>query len=438
MSEKNDKTLTCGSATVNLDQANANDDTSEVIVQIQRFTASSISMLNLMQTACNKLNSENGEIGEKEKKAKDRFMDGSQKFIDLIKDTEEEFDYTRFIKKAFTTLRNEEQCKQLKEKDPNLFNVKDNENRIITILPGIDLKFGYKLLNDDEKKLFWQYMYLFSSSVFTMIRRSNTKKFAKYQHIVDTLQMMETDMAKTGVMFNNHIFNPFIGVGDNGQEFGVDKLFTGGELPKQQSVSIDSVLSMLGVDINKMFDEKKLNEELKGIGDKQINEATEKIVDLLGAGNKPEVKEVCNMLIQDIVANFKENGIGNIGETLRKVTENAKQNIEISKMRRTAESMKYFMANSQEKMKDLKDANGNPIGQQIMNSMAGPMSMMNFMKGGMGGKADQSVPSEQSAEDEGEDDGEDGGDENNGDKTIRVVGNGNGTDNPPKENVNKK
>jgi hypothetical protein len=134
---------------------------------------------------------------------------------------------------------------------------------------------------------------------------------------------------------------------------------------------------MLGVD--KMFDEKKLNEELKEIGDKQINEATEKIVGLLGASNNPEVKDVCNILIQDIVNNFKENGISNIGDTLKKVAENAKKNIEISKMKKTAESMKFFMANSQNNMKDMKDANGNPIGQQMMNSMAIPLNMMNFM-----------------------------------------------------------
>jgi hypothetical protein len=350
-------------------------DNRELVKQIQRFTASSISMLNLLQTVCVKL--KDHELGTRDKKSKVKFMESSQKFIDTLKDQNEEFNYTRFIKKAFSTLRNEEQCRQLRDKDVELFNIRDPTNKIVTILPGIDLKFGLRFLDDKEKSQFWQYMYLFSSSVFNMIKNSNETKIAKYSHITETMKMMEEDMAKTGIMFNNQIFNPFIGVGEDKQNYSVNEMFSGGELPKQHSVSIESVLNMLGVD--KMFDEKKLNEELKGIGDKQINEATERIVGLLGAADNPEVKEVCNILIQDIVSNFKENGISNVGDTLKKVAENAKHNIEINKMKKTAESMKYFMSNSQEKMKDMKDAAGNPIGQQLMNSMAVPMSMMNFM-----------------------------------------------------------
>ena len=154
-------------------------------------------------------------------------------------------------------------------------------------------------------------------------------------------------------------------------------MFTGGELPKQHQISIDSFLTMLGVE--KMFDEKKLNEELKSIGNEQINEATEKIVGLLGAKDNSEIKETCNTLIKEIVTEFKENGISNIGETLKKVAENAKKTIDITKMKKTGESMHQFMTNSQDKLKDMKDAKGNPIGQQMMNSMAIPLSMMKFM-----------------------------------------------------------
>lgn len=354
-----------------------NNSRKETVDYIQRFTASSISMLNLLQSAC--VRQKDDDLQNRDKKAKDKFMESSQKFIDTMKDPDEDFDYTRFIKKAFNTLKTEEQCNQIKEKNSEVLNIRDQDNKIITILPGLDLKVGYKFLDDQEQVAFWQYMYLFIDSVFCLIRTSNPVKFPKYDHVVETLNFVETELGKTGVMFKDQIFNPFIGVGDNkdGEGYGVDQMFTGGELPKQHQMSIESVLSMLGVD--KMFDETKLNEELKGIGDKQINEATEKIVGLLGASNNPEVKDVCNILIQDIVTNFKENGISNVGDTLKKVAENAKKNIEISKMKKTAESMKYFMANSQDKMKDMKDGNGNPIGQQMMNSMAVPLSMMNFM-----------------------------------------------------------
>lgn len=359
-----------------------NTDQKELIIQMQRFTASSISMLNLLQTACSR--QQDSDIDEGSRRSKARFMDSSQKFIDNFRDqksqddeeNEEEFDYTRFIKKAFTTLRSKEQCRQLVEKDVELFSLRDENNKIVTILPGLDLRFGFRFLDEKERVLFWQYMYLFSSSVFNMIKAGNESRFDKYVHIKETMETVEAEMAKTGIAFNNQVFNPFIGVGDSVQNYSVNEMFTEGELPKQHQVSIESVLSMLN--INKIFDEQKLNDQLKNIGDNQINEATEHIVKLLDAGENPEIKEVCNMLIQDIVENFKENGISNIGETLRKVAQNAKTNITIDKMKRTAESMKHFMANSQEKIKDMKDENGNPIGQKMMNTMAVPLSMMNI------------------------------------------------------------
>lgn len=354
----------------------------QIIRQIQRFTVSSIGMLNLLQDVCSRKQTDDpSSLQDKENRSIEKFIESSHKFVKCMRDTENEFDYTRFIKKSFKTLKPEQQCLQLKSKDPELFNVRDEENKIVTILPGLDLRCGYKYMNEAENKLFWQYMYLFSSSVFNLIRNSNVTRFEKYKHIVETLDFIERDIAKTGIVFNNQVFNPFMGVdgNDNNQNnYSVEEMFTGGELPRQQNVSIESVLSMMGVD--KIFNESKLNDELKNIGDEQINEATAKIVGLLGAANNPEVKEVCNVLIQDIVNNFKENGINNVGDTLKRVAENAKKNIEISKMKKTAESMKFFMSNSQEKMKNMKDANGNPIGQQIMNSMSIPMSMMNMLQ----------------------------------------------------------
>ena len=368
-----DHQLTDQQSVDNLD----NNSNKETVNYIQRFTASSISILNLLQTACEKQKDEDLTI--RDVRAKNKFKESSQKFINTMKDPEEEFDYTRFIKKAFTTLKTKEQCDQIVNKNPDLLNIRDRDNKIVTILPGLDLKVGYNFLSNEEKEVFWQYMYLFIDSVFCLIRSSNPVKFPRYTHVIETLTFIETELGKTGVMFKDQIFNPFVGIVDtvDGDGYSVEQMFTGGELPKQHNMSIDSVLDMLGV--SKLFDVKKLEQELREGGDKQIEEATEKIIGLLGATNNPDVKDVCNILVQDIVNDFKENGISNIADTLKKVAGRAKQNIEISKMKKTAESMKYFMSNSQDKMKDMKDSSGNPIGEQLMNSMAVPLSMMNFM-----------------------------------------------------------
>lgn len=351
----------------------------ETIKQLQRFTASSISMLTLLQDACERKKSENENIDSKLLKNMDKFLEQSKIFVRQMRDPNEDCDMTHYIRKAFDTLKITSHCEMLDKKSENLFRVKDEQGRIMTILPGINIIVGYSLLTPEEIPTFWQYMYLFSISVFRLIEGSNQKVYAKqkYTHILDMLTKLESEIAKTGVMFNNHMFNPFIGVGESGGSYGVADMFTGGELPKQQNVSIESVLSMMGVE--KMFDEAKLKEELQNFSVESATEATDRITAMLGASDNPEVREVCNTLITDIVSNFKENGISNIGETLMKVANGAKTKIDGNKMKQTAMTMQHFMANSQEMMKGLKDQNGNPVGEQLMNSMAVPLSMMKMM-----------------------------------------------------------
>lgn len=350
-------------------------DNKKMVSQMQRYTASTIGVLDILRTACEKTDETN--LSKSELRTMTRFMEASEKFIDSLKKQTEDLNYTRPIKKAFNTLKEGNACELLKNKDSELFNLRDKNNRIITLMPGMDLRFGYKFLEEDEKKHFWQLIYLFCYSVFNMIRLTNSEKITKYPMILEMTEFLEKELGKTGVMFNRQIFNPFIGIDGNKTEFGVNELFTGGVLPNKQSVSIESVLNMLGVD--KLFDEKQLNDQLKNIGDEQINEATSKITDMLGAANNPDIKEVCNTLIQDIVLNLKENGISNIGDTLMNVAKNARGKIEMDKMKKTAASVRSFMQNGKEKMKDMKDAEGNPIGEQLINSLAVPMSMLNRM-----------------------------------------------------------
>lgn len=343
--------------------------------QLQRFIASGISIITMLHDVTDVDN-----LTEKETNTRDKFVDTGKKIIENMKD-DTVFDYTRFIKKAYRVLRTEEQCKQLREKNPELFNVRDAENKIVTILPGYDIKFGYKYLSKKDEVMFWQYMYLFSSSVFEMIKEGNSQIYDKYPHIIETVKHMEADIAKTGVMFNNRIFNPFLGVLDtNGKSetYTMDDMFSG-ELPKQHEVSIETVLNTMGV--NKMFDPAKIREELDGLGEEQISDMTDRIANLLGASGNSDVKEVCDLLIRDITTNLKEGGIDNISDTLSKVAENAKQRISMAKMQKTASKMKNFMKNSEDQMKNMKDAEGNPIGEEMLKKLSIPMQMMNMFTG---------------------------------------------------------
>jgi len=350
-----------------------NNDSFSLSNQIQWFTASSIGILELLQTSCQRQDQGDRYI--------DRFISSSQKLIENLKELDQNFDYSRFVKKAFSVLKTPESCSLLREKNSKLLNLRDENNKKITIIPGIDLGIGYKTLTPEENIQFWQFMFLFSSSIFSMIKASNSEKFSKYVHVEQTNQHINDVLMKTGVLFNDRVFNPFIGLGEKDGTYQLDDMFTQGELPKQQNVSIESVLKMMGVD--KMFDETKLNEQLKNLTDTQMKEATDGILKLMGAQNNPEVKEVCDLLVHDIVSQLKEGGfnLNNMSDTMFKVAENAKDRIDMDKMRKTVSSMKNFMENSHEKIRNMKDENGNPIGEQLMSKMAGPLSMINLMNG---------------------------------------------------------
>ena len=245
----------------------------DLLVQIQRMTASIISYLELMAGSLKGID-ESKLIG-KGVMARDRFINNSEIFINEMKNNSADFNYGKFIKKSFTIFRETKAINMLKNKDRLLFTQKDN-GRVITIIPGVDINFGYKYLNETDKDLFWQYMFLFVSTVYNSMAITNGDKINKYSYVLETLEYLENELKQTGIMFSGKIFNPYIGLnGDN--NLNVDQLLVKNNIKPvgDQDISIESILDMMGV--NGMIDREKLEAQLKTIDDAQINEATEKI-----------------------------------------------------------------------------------------------------------------------------------------------------------------
>lgn len=345
----------------------------ELVNQIHRFIASSVTMLKLLRANCK--NPDDKSIN----KNVERFMDASEQYIDKIKNDTDQFDYTRFIKKAFAVLKMDAAIDKLKNKDAELFNLRDNNKKVMTILPGIDIRVGYVNFDKNDEILFWQYMYLFTGTIYRIMKLMNPVKIEKYTNVLETLVYIEVELAKSGVIFYDHIFNPYIGTGEIDKQYDIEDMITGisSKLPNKQEITIEGILNMLGID--KILNEETLKEQLKDIGEEQIKIASDKIAYMLNASNNQDVKEVCDFLVKDIVLQLKENGISNIGDTLKNVAKNAKGNIEMNKMKKTANKVKHFMDTGHEKIKDLKDEHGNPIGQQLLKSLAMPMNIMNIM-----------------------------------------------------------
>lgn len=355
-----------------------NSENGEIMIYMQRFTASVIALLNTMKKGVEKIDT----LSDNDQKLKDRLFHAIDKFSHGLKNQTDEFDYSKFIKKVYYCLRDDNTLKMVREKDPKLFSMRDANNRIITIIPGVDIRFAMKYLNEDELKEFWPNFYLFISSTFRMIQLINSDKLQNNEVITETIEYMNKEIALTGVIFDKQIFNPFIGVQDeNGEKLTVEQMFnTTGIKPVDISNvgSMESMLNMMGVE--NLISTENLKKQLDGLGEEHVTEATTKIVEMLGAQNNDDVKEVCGTLIKDIVENLKTNGIENIGSTLMNVANMTKGKLDINKMKKTAMSMQYFMNNSTEKMKEMRDTDGNPIGENLMNTLSSYMNLMNQQK----------------------------------------------------------
>ncbi len=345
-------------------------DNAELLPYMQRFTASVVSILELIQKVCNEV--DRSTLTEKHINAIDKLLSAVQKFLTGVKNQDDEFDYSRFIKKVFYSLRNDTALEMLKSKNNELFTMRDDHNKIITILPGIDIRLALLHMSEKDVAVFWPHFYLFTTSAFSIICKTNQNKESTFGSIIDTIGYLNKEIQKTGILVGANIFNPFVGLNDGNtpnEQITIDQLFSGQYVPQiNENSGMESMLNTLGVD--KLLDPSKLKEQLESIGDEQVGEATDKIIEMLGAQDNDDVKEVCGTLIKDIVTNLKQNGLSNIGETLMDIANQTKQKVNVDKMKKTALSMQNFMSNSSETMMNIKDDNGNPIGQNLLSMVS--------------------------------------------------------------------
>lgn len=340
-----------------MEQQNGN-----LLLFMQRFTASAISLLDLMKTTCETIDDATMlTMNEQEKMSVAKLVDAIKRLLDGMKKKDDEldsdnFNYSKFIKKVFYSLRTSDALDFIKNRDSKLFSMKDENNKIITILPGIDTRIAFVFMSDETKANFWKTFYLFSRAAFEIIKTTNPKKFEKYTAVQDTMIYLDDEITKNNLL-GSATFNPFIGIGESG-EYSVDKLFAQNATQAEVD-NMTSMLSLMGVE--KLIDPEKLKEQLNDINDENVTEATDKIIDMLGAQNNSDIKEVCSTLIKDIVANLKTNGLANISDTLMTVANNARSKLDVKKMKQTAEGMHAFMENSIGKMSNMANENKNGV-----------------------------------------------------------------------------
>jgi len=293
------------------------------------------------------------------------------------------YDEGRIIKKIYKVL-----TQYIDNFFPNptleLFSLKNEDNRTVTIIPGLDINLVCKTFSEDDQKVLWSHFYMMYISAVEMISSVNEHK--KNKIIYQLLGKMRNKVVDMGIIKKDKFFNPFIGVGinDESENYNVETMYENIEnMPASTGPSIEDVINLSGV--NKLVDLEQLNEQLKNIKDEDITSATDSITKLLGAEKDSDVGEICGTLVSEIVADLKSNpngGIKSMFGTAKSVTEKIGEKLDRTKMQKTAQQLGNFLKNGGENLKNMKDENGNPVGANIMESLKLPLQLAKSMESG--------------------------------------------------------
>lgn len=361
----------------------------DIQINHRYFTISLLELLEMALEKSNTLNLDTLDVSIKKnvKTIKDhtKFRGVCNELKKGFSEKNEEFDQGRIIKKVYKVLT---QHFDMIYPDSNneLFTLKNEKNQTVTIIPGLDLNVVVELMDDAEKKLLWGYIYFMYVSSVSMISLINDHK--KEGKSIENLPKLKTKILESGVMQkNSKLFNPFfglIGQEESKNDYSVEKMYENVEgIKSPEEFTVDAMMKMTGID--KLFDSSQLNDQLRGIGQEDISDATSNIAKLLGAEGDSDINEICGSLVKGIISDLKDNptkGFSNMFETAKSVTEKIGKTLDGKKMEKTANKVFSFLKNGKENLKNMKDDSGNPIGEKLMSSLAGPLQMVEKLGAG--------------------------------------------------------
>jgi len=292
------------------------------------------------------------------------------KIVRQYRHNENILDEGKVIKKIYKTLK--KHVGLLLQKDKDLFTVRDENNKIVTIIPGLDIGLVYDHLNEEEQMYFWQFMYLTFVSSYKMVTSANDKVKANVnEQFMENVRTIEMELQKTGLTINGNIFNPFVGLNDNDNnlEFGVDELYTGIDAPQANTNTVEFILKQMG--ITDMIDMDKINDQLQNITDDDIVELKKNMSNILG--NDPTVTNTCNIMVDKIVENIKEHGVSDMMGLVENMSKDISNTMDKDDLIKTSESMTSFMNSNKNKMEDMINEHGGEddgFGKQINQMMS--------------------------------------------------------------------
>ena len=283
-------------------------------------------------------------------------------------------DHVKIIKKVFYVLK--DNMSLLANKDAKIFTIRNEEGKITSIIPGINLNLVYELMDDGEKKKIWFYLYaLFVSSVNLVY--SNTPENKHKKSVLEMVDKLRKEMVATSKELGTEFmaFNVFMGVSETDtSDINMDSLMAKDiNIPGTEANA--GFLGNLG--LGNLMNLNSLSDEIKKFTDNDVNDTVDTLGELLG--NDSDVKDVCSTMVKTVIDDLKMNGIENIFDIAQRVTSKLGGVISPEKMAKTAYKMGDLMENNKDKLKDLKDENGNPIGENLFKQFQSTFSMAKNM-----------------------------------------------------------
>ena len=280
-------------------------------------------------------------------------------------DDNSNYDQIAVIKKSFYVLK--DNYKMVLDKDPALFVVRNKEGKITTIIPGVNINLVYESYTDEEKKQVWGFIFILFISSIKMVYL-NTSEERHKKEILEAINYCQNDLVTNcpTLLFRN----VFMGLGTDNSGVDMDSLMSK-DIVIPGTEASTGLLGSLGVD--KLMNLDKLSDEIKNFSDEDMKDTVNALGELLGGDT--EIKDVCATMVKTVVDDIKTNGIESMFDIAQRISGKIGNVIPQDKMAKTAMKMGDLMQNNSDKIKDIKDDNGNPIGEQFMKQFTAAMGM---------------------------------------------------------------
>lgn len=295
-----------------------------------------------------------------------------------------EYDDGMIIKKIYKTLT-QYYDKIYPNPTLDLFSMKNEDGKTITIIPGIDAQLVTHMLSEEELKILWSHLYMMYIATIEMIIVVNVDK--KNTKLYQKIGLLRKKVVELGVIKKDLSFNPFVGVGLDAKSYDIENMFANIEATTPASglggaSAISSILKMAGID--KAINIDQINDQMTDINEDDIATATNMITNMFGTTKDSNVGDVCSTLVTEFISDFKKdqsaNPLDKFCNTAQSIIAKLESNqIDRNKMKETMSHLGTFMENAD---KTMQESTSDPA---MAEAMKGPMAMLQALQQGKQG-----------------------------------------------------